>query len=276
MSMVWQGDEQPDFPPLTVMGWVRCVARLIILFPILVVMTLTMVIVRLVERPFFGPRRPVSSHFPRLFSALFFRVLGISHRVQGARMAYEGAVVANHSSWLDILSLNARKRIFFVSKAEVADWPGIGALAKAAGTIFIRRDPRDAKAQIALFEERLHAGHKLLFFPEGTSSDNQRVLPFRSTLFAAFFAPALREFMYVQPVTVIYTPPRGHDPRFYGWWGDMSFGDSFLHVLGAPRGGGVTLVYHAPRKVSDFASRKELASSCEAAVRSGMPTAVQV
>ncbi|MGC8202354.1 lysophospholipid acyltransferase family protein [Aliiroseovarius sp. PTFE2010] len=272
MSMVWQGDEQPDLPPLNVAAWLRLVARLIVLFPTLLIMTCVMLLVRLIEYPFVGQRRPVSSHFPRLFSALFFRVIGMAHRVQGKRMPHEGAVVANHSTWLDILALNARKRIFFVSKAEVADWPGIGPLAKAAGTIFIRRDPRDAKAQVALFEQRLHAGHKLLFFPEGTSSDNQRVLPFRSTLFAAFFAPELREFMYVQPVTVIYDAPKGFDPRFYGWWGDMSFGDSFVRVLSAPRGGGVTLVYHPPCKVSDFATRKELAAKCEAAVRSAMPT----
>ncbi|WP_367998774.1 lysophospholipid acyltransferase family protein, partial [Photobacterium sanguinicancri] len=54
-------------------------------------------------------------------------------------MKQHGAVVANHSSWLDIFALNARKRIYFVSKAEVAKWPGIGWLARATGTVFINR-----------------------------------------------------------------------------------------------------------------------------------------
>jgi lyso-ornithine lipid O-acyltransferase len=155
-------------------------------------------------------------------------------------MRERGAVVANHSSWMDIFALNARKRVYFVSKAEVARWPGIGWLARATGTVFINRDPKEARAQQTVFEARLKAGHKLLFFPEGTSTDGQRILPFKSTLFGAFFAPDLRDILWVQPVTVIYTAPPGEDPRFYAWWGDMSFGGHLLKDAGgAPaRGGG--------------------------------------
>ncbi len=64
-------------------------------------------------------------------------------------MAVPGALVANHSSWLDIFVLNAAEPVYFVSKAEVAGWPGIGWLARATGTLFIRRDPREAAVQVA-------------------------------------------------------------------------------------------------------------------------------
>ena len=95
-------------------------------------------------------------------------------------------VVANHASWLDIFALNAPQRIYFVSKDEVRDWPGIGWLARATGTVFIARKSREAGVQARLFETRMAAGHRLLFFPEGTSTDGRRVLPFKTTLFAAF------------------------------------------------------------------------------------------
>lgn len=186
-------------------------------------------------------------------------------------MSQPGAVVANHSTWLDIFTLNAGKRIFFVSKAEVARWAGIGWLARATGTVFITRDRREARAQKAIFEERLTIGHKLLFFPEGTSSDGQRVLPFKSTLFAAFFSDDLRDLVWVQPVTVVYTAPDGQPENFYGWWGDMDFGPHLLKILAASPQGRVDVYCHDPVRVADFADRKTLAQSCEDAVRSKFP-----
>ena len=184
-------------------------------------------------------------------------------------------MVANHSSWLDIFALNAEKRVYFVSKDEVASWPGIGWLAKATGTVFIRRDARQAAEQKRVFEELLSAGQKLLFFPEGTSTDGLRVLPFKPTLFAAFFAENLRDLLWVQPVTVVYHAPRGEEPRFYGWWGDMDFGAHLLKTLGASPQGRVEVWWHDPVKVSDFADRKVLARHCEAAVRAAHPQAAE-
>jgi 1-acyl-sn-glycerol-3-phosphate acyltransferase len=110
-----------------------------------------------------------------------------------------------------------------------------------------------------------------LFFPEGTSSDTRRVLPFKSTLFEAFFDPSLSHMAQIQPVTVIYTPPPGEPPRFYGWWGDMEFGGHLLKLLAARRHGAVEVVYHPALRVADFADRKALAAACEAAVRSVHP-----
>ena len=186
-------------------------------------------------------------------------------------MAERGAVVANHTSWLDIFALNARKRVYFVSKAEVAKWPGIGLLARSAGTVFIRRDARDAAAQKQVFEDRLGAGHKLLFFPEGTSTDGLRVLPFKPTLFAAFFSDALRDTLWVQPATLIYRSPDADEPQFYGWWGDMEFGAHLLKTLGARKQGEIEVVWHEPLQVAAFKDRKAIAKAAEEAVRSAMP-----
>ena len=268
MSTAWDAEEgYPEQRAFGVMGWVRVILRGVVLASLVFGCLLILLLIRLIEKPIYGLHRPWTPFITQFVCRNALRILGIGFRTEGALMRHRGAVVANHSSWLDIFVLNARKRIYFVSKAEVAKWPGIGWLAKATGTVFINRDPREARAQKELFEGRLMAGHKLLFFPEGTSTDAIRVLPFKPTLFAAFFTPELREDMHVQPVTVLYHAPEGEDARFYGWWGDMAFGPHLLKVLAQGKQGRVELIYHRPLKVSEFESRKLLSKASEEIVR---------
>lgn len=231
-----------------------------------------LLLMRLVERPLYGAARPWTPALTQVVCRIDLAILGLSLRRTGQPMAAQGAIVANHGSWLDIFVLNACQRVYFVSKAEVAGWFGIGWLARATGTLFITRNPKNAREQQELFETRLSAGHRLLFFPEGTSTDSRRVLPFKSTLFAAFFSDSLKPAMRLQPVSVRYHAPEGRDPRFYGWWGDMAFGPHFLTVMAQKRQGRVDVVFHPPLKVADFASRKDLALACEQSVRDGVET----
>lgn len=272
MNTAWDMPPESPIDRLSLFGWLRALLRAAALIAVIAPCLLAMILLQyLVERPFFGKRRPLTPYLTVFVCRSAFVIMGISYRRTGERMNRRGAVVANHCSWLDIFTLNAGKRIYFVSKAEVAGWPGIGLLARATGTVFINRDRREARKQQAIFEDRLLAGHKLLFFPEGTSTDGMVVLPFKPTLFQAFFSDHLRDEMHIQPCTVIYRAPKGKDPRFYGWWGDMDFGPHLMKVLSASQQGSVEVVYHAPVKVSDFSDRKSLASYAEAVVRGGMP-----
>lgn len=276
MTSSW--DDLENSPPkhrIPVMAWVRVVLRGVILGTIVFGCLGLLLLVRLIEKPIYDLHRPWTPFITQFVCRTAFVVLGIPFSSQGELMRQRGAVVANHSSWLDIFALNARKRIYFVSKAEVANWPGIGWLAKATGTVFIKRDPKEARQQKDLFEARLLAGHKLLFFPEGTSTDAVRVLPFKPTLFAAFFTPELKDKLHVQPVTVMYHAPKGEDSRFYGWWGDMDFATHLLKTLSQSPQGRVELVYHDPVAVRDFADRKALAAYCEKVIRNGHMTSEQ-
>jgi len=270
MSNTWRPDEVSDTAVhISAMGWVRTILRAVPMIVLVFGGLAILLLVRLFERPLYGLHRPVTPYITQFVCRTAFRILGMGFEVSGQQMQHPGAVVANHSSWLDIFSLNAAKRIYFVSKSEVARWPAIGWLARATGTVFIERNPRKAAEQKAVFEARLSAGHKLLFFPEGTSTDGLRVLPFKSTLFAAFFTDEMKPLLWVQPVSVNYTAPEGQDVRFYGWWGDMDFAPHLLKTLAARRNGSVQVVYHPPLKVSEADSRKALAKASEVAVRSG-------
>ena len=267
MSETWRSGEAPHEGPIPPAGWLRVVLKGVPMAVVTFGCLALLLLLRLVERPFFGARRPVTPHITRFVCRTNLAILGLKLRVEGKPLAGGGAQVANHSSWLDIFVLNAPQTVYFVSKAEVAGWPGIGWLARATGTVFIRRSRAEAREQVALFEERLAQGHKLLFFPEGTSTDGLRVLPFKSTLFAAFFSDALRDTALIQPVSLRYIAPDGEDARLYGWWGDMDFGPHLIRTLAARRQGEVRVTFHSPLKVAEARDRKDLALRLEEAVR---------
>ena len=267
MTQTWDDDDRPERLKIGVMGWIRVVLRGLIMGIVVFGGLAILLLVRLIERPLFKMRRPVTPWITQSVCRLSLRIMRLPVHVTGTMMKDHGAIVANHASWLDIFVLNSRKNIYFVSKSEVAGWPGIGWLARATGTVFIKRDRREARAQTELFAQRLLHGHKLLFFPEGTSTDGLRVLPFKTTLFASFFSEPLVHSIQLQAVTVVYSSPDDQDARFYGWWGDMDFGTHLLKTLSARRQGRVDLIYHDPVRVDAFSDRKAIALHLEQQVR---------
>lgn len=215
--------------------------------------------------------RRVTFHFEvvRWWSLACLRLCGLRLRVLGEPV-HHGALVANHSSWLDILVLRAVRLIYFVSKAEVATWPGVGFITRVTGTIFIDRRRTEAKRQEALLRSRIAHDQLLCFFPEGTSTDNQRVLPFKSSLFSAFWRDGEGTDLLIQPVTIRYDAPAGLPDALYGWWGTTSFEEHVWQVATLSRGGRAELIFHPPVAASDFPGRKDLAEHCRAAVVRGL------
>lgn len=267
----WTSDDPPKPMPLGFGGTLRALFRGIVLAVVVFGGLIVLLLARLVERPLFGMHRPWTPWITVFVCRAALRVLGLRVHHTGQPMQDKGLMVANHSSWLDIFALNSAGPLYFVSKSEVAQWPGIGWLARATGTIFVQRQRSAAQEQTRIFEERLRAGHQLLFFPEGTSSDGLRVLPFKPTLFAAAFSPMLPG-LSVQPVTVVYHAPEGREPRHYGWWGDMEFGPHLVQMLGTARHGRVEVIWHDALKVDNFENRKAISAASEAAVRGHHPS----
>lgn len=269
--MTWL-TEPASRPHHGVAGWLRFALRGGVLGAVTYSGLVLLLILRCIERPLFGLDRPWTPYITKTVCRAALRIIGLKLSVRGTPMENRGAMVANHASWLDIFVLNACAPMYFVAKSEVAAWAGIGWLARATGTVFIARKGVEAKRQQQLFEDRLRANHRLMFFPEGTSTDSLRVLPFKSTLFAAFFTHGLETVMHIQPVTVIFHAPKGADARFYGWWGDMNFASHLRSVLSAPRQGHVEVVFHPEVPVDAFASRKELAAYCQRVIATTHPS----
>ena len=200
-----------------------------------------------------------------VWSRWALRCLGLRIEIDGAPMN-SGMLAVNHASWLDPLVIGAAAHAFFVAKREVRSWPGIGPLCRLGRVEFFDRRRSEAARQSQSLGTRLRSGQLLCVFPEGTTTDGLRVLPFRSTVFAPLFDGDGERF--AQPVAVHYQPDssRGLVPDFYSWWGEATFAEHMWSVLTQSSGGTVRVSFLAPARAADFANRKTLARHCEAAV----------
>lgn len=265
----WESGHAPPSIQLDGPGKRRAVWRFGALFLVLLPTLLALLLARAAEIVAHAGARRWSPRVVQAYCRFVLRVIGLHSDHQGRAPHGRGALVANHASWLDIFVLNAAIPVQFVAKAEVAGWPGIGLLARWAGTVFIRRDRRDAATQASVLAAELRRGNRLVFFPEGTSTDSTLMLPFKPTLFQALLAPDMPHDLAVQPVSLRYHAPPGADPRFYGWWGRMEFTRHFWGVLGQARQGRVSVTFHPPLPCATVPNRKVLAAASEAAVRAG-------
>jgi len=217
---------------------------------------------------------------PVLYHRGCLRILGFKVVVRG-RCSLERPTlfISNHSSYLDIGVLGSLIPGSFVAKAEVGSWPLFGFLAKLQETVFVNRAARrSADSQRNELARRMEAGDSLILFPEGTSSDGNRVLPFKTALFAAAAMPVHGRPVTVQPVSVVATAldgiPLGWSWRdVYAWYGDMAMAPHLWRLVTL---GDLTLVveFHPAVTIAAFASRKELAGYCQDRVAAGVERAV--
>ena len=213
----------------------------------------------------------LARRLPRLHHRLTTRIIGMRVVCAGRPAEEPGTLfVSNHVSYFDIIALGSVLDAHFVAKSEVSGWPLFGLLAKLSGTVFIERRGSRARRQIDQLWRRLENGERLIIFPEGTSSDGSRVLPFKSSLFGA----VERKDAIVQPVSIRYTRingmPLGRALRpLYAWYGAMELVPHLLEALS--RGSiEVTIAFHPLLCASDFPDRKGLSRHCHARVADGV------
>lgn len=218
----------------------------------------------------------LKDRLPRFYHRSLWRPLGLRIAVQGApNRGRPTLFVVNHSSYLDITVLGGLIEGCFVAKREVAGWPLFGLLAKLQRTAFVDRRRSAAANGRDHVAQRLAEGDSLIFFPEGTSNDGNRVLPFKSTLFAALDA---RRDLPIQPVSIAYTRldgmPLGRALRpLVAWYGDMDLASHLFALLGLGRMT-VEVVFHPVVAAERFASRKELARHCHGVIAGGVAGAL--
>jgi 1-acyl-sn-glycerol-3-phosphate acyltransferase len=177
-----------------------------------------------------------------------------------------GLLVCNHLSYVDILLLASLVPAVFVSKHEVRHWPVLGWFARMAGTIFVRRDRRSDVARINEEIQRvLRAGHLVVLFPEGTSSNGRQVLPFRSSLLEP--ATGLAQALFVGHIA--YAIREGSLENDVCYWGEMTFFPHAVGMLSRPR---IAAHVRFSRVADPERDRKDLARQLHAeVVRLGPP-----
>lgn len=154
--------------------------------------------------------------------------MGIRVQVTGSPAA-AGLVASNHLSYLDILVYSAVAPCAFVAKREVRAWPAVGWIATLAGTIYVDRSRRSETHTIQPeIQSALAAGLRLFLFPEGTSSDGSRVLPFHSSL----FQPAVDMHVPVSAASIEYAIPDGNAAIEACYFGTMKLFPHLLNLLG--------------------------------------------
>ncbi len=212
----------------------------------------------------------IGVHYYRMLCA----VLRLRIRVVGEPV-HDRAVlfVSNHVSWADILVIGSIAPVAFVAKREVADWPIVGVAARLQRTVFVDRTRRHQTGEaVGEIVKRLASGISVVLFAEGTSSDGDRVLPFRSALVGAVKeASALAgRGILIQPMSIGYTGqhgiPMGRQYRpLVAWYGDLDF---MPHIKDFIARGAIDAVvsYGAPVEVDGAADRKAMAKSLAVAV----------
>ncbi len=248
-------------PRRSLMRRLRPVSRLLVVLPWTLVCAVAQTAALLLGRH--------GSTVPRLYWRGMCAIIGLRRRVIGTalRRTPDGrpiVYVSNHSSWLDILVLGAHLDAAFVAKEEVSTWPVIRTIARLGRTTYVRRQRNSTARERDEMRARLAAGDSLILFPEGTTSDGARVLPFRSAFLSIAELPATSDGKppIVQPVSIVYDRlgglPVGRATRpIFAWHGDMEIASHYwqLAQYGGKR---ATILLHPPIDPRDFPDRKSL------------------
>ena len=222
--------------------------------------------------------RRLSISLPLFYHRVSARILGFQIRTHGEMITEAPVLFAcNHTSYSDIAILGSLLPASFVAKAEVAGWLLFGTLAKLQRTVFVDRLATRATRQRDEMIRRLEEGDNLILFPEGTSSDGNAVLPFKSALFSVAQVEPNGAPLVIQPVSIAYTRldgmPIGRALRpYFAWYGDMTLAPHLWKIAGLGHAT-VDVVFHTPVTIKDCVTRKGLADYCFEVVARGVSIA---
>jgi 1-acyl-sn-glycerol-3-phosphate acyltransferase len=197
------------------------------------------------------------SGWPHRFLVAAAWIIGVRARVTGHRPGRHALLVANHTSWLDILILGGKLRSTFVSKDELGH-PLIHWLADQNATVYVKRGHvKGARDQAIALAKALEGDKPVTVFPEGTTGPGTHLLPFRSTLLeAANFAS---RDVRVRPIAVDYGAARAE----IGWFEEKG-ADNVKRILG--RRGTLSVTVHLLAPLNGRLDRKQLTHEAREAI----------
>lgn len=246
--------------PISPMGWTRLYWRALLLVLALLALTPLHYLFRTLA---------YGSPFPMYFLRFATWVVGARVKVVGTPLKRDVFFVANHISWIDILALAGASGTAFVSKAELADVPILGWLASLNRTVFVKRENRmGVAAQINDLREALSDNWSVTVFPEGTVTDGQSLLPFKTSMLRVLEPPPAN--VLVQPVMLYY----GEIAEWIGWVGDESGVNNARRVLARRGSYPLELHFLEPFSPEDHHGRKAIAAEARDRIEQALVNAL--
>ena len=251
--------ERGDPSALTAIEWTRFILRVLGLIALLIVFVPLHYLYRIFK---------YGSPFPMLFLRYAGRVAGARVRKIGTPLRRDVFFIANHVSWLDILSLAGASGTAFVAKAELGEVPVIRWLCRLNRTVYVKRENRLGVAeQINLLREALADNWAITVFPEGTTTDGQSLLPFKTSMLSVLEPPP--PGVMVQPVLLDYGPEIGED---LGWVGDETGINNAKRVLARKGTFELRMHFLEPFSPEEFRGRKAIGARARAAIEAALLT----
>lgn len=193
------------------------------------------------------------SPFPMYFLRWAARICGARVKTVGTALRRDVVFLSNHVSWIDILAQAGASGTAFVAKAEVEKTPVVGWLASLNRTVYVQREARGNVAeQINAVREAMADNWSVTIFPEGTTTDGQSLLPFKTSLLKLLEPPP--PGVMVQPAVIDY----GAVAEEIGWIGEESGMTNAKRILGRKGSFPVTIHYLEPFDPSENGNRKEI------------------
>ncbi len=212
---------------------------------------------------------PIEKWLPVLFHKMLLWLLSLEVETIGEtdKLNKRNLFISNHLSYLDIPILGSKYPLRFVAKSEVKSWPLFGFLAKKGRSIFIRRNKTESINQKNKILDVLSSGEKVFIFPEGTTSDGNRVLEFKSSSFSS----VENQNFTIQPIVIVYSDLNGIPINRWlrpmiAWYGDMDL-KPHLYKLIKLKSIKVKLIHLKPINAQNFKHRKDLSIHLENKIR---------
>ena len=211
----------------------------------------------------------IGKWLPVLFHKMLLWLLSVQVEIIGEtdQSKKSNLFISNHLSYLDIPILGSKFPLRFVAKSEVENWPLFGFLAKQAGSIFVKRNKTDSFNQKNKIFDIISSNERVFIFPEGTTSDGNRVLRFKSSSFSS----VENQKFTIQPIVIIYSNVNGIPMNRWlrpviAWYGDMNLKPHLSKLVGL-MSIKAKLIYLKPIHTINFENRKELSNYLEDKIR---------
>jgi 1-acyl-sn-glycerol-3-phosphate acyltransferase len=251
--------ERGEPSALTAIEWTRFTLRLLGLIALLIIFVPLHYIYRIFK---------YGSPFPMLFLRYAGRMAGARVQTIGTPLRRDVFFIANHVSWVDILSLAGASGTAFVAKAELNEVPVVSWLCRLNRTVYVKRENRLGVAeQINLLREALADNWAITVFPEGTTTDGQSLLPFKTSMLSVLEPPP--PGVMVQPVLLDYGPSVGED---IGWVGTETGINNAKRVLSRKGSFALKMHFLEPFSPEEFRGRKAIGARARAAIEAALLT----